>query len=259
MKKCCFCNQKKPLSDYYINKRSSDGYWAWCKTCEKQFLVDSKKGVMKYVLSFSGGKDSTALLIKIIENKLPLDDIVYFDCEDFEFPEMTEHIKLVEKTFDIKIHRLHPRKPFKQYLHELGWATPQLRWCTNEKINAIRRYTRKYRPLTQYIGYASDETMRINRATKKNNDRKRDYNIYYSFPLVDIGITEQQALEICKSYGFNWGGLYDIRKRVSCYCCPLQKKSDIDILKNTHPKLYCNILKLNKLIKPEYEFTKFIS
>jgi 3'-phosphoadenosine 5'-phosphosulfate sulfotransferase (PAPS reductase)/FAD synthetase len=257
MKTCYFCNKQKNESEYYINKRSHDGLWSWCKECEKEIKENRKSNEMKYVLSFSGGKDSTALLIKIIENKLPLNDIVYFDCEDFEFPEMNMHIKKVEKTFNIKIHRLHSVKPFEQYLSELGWATPNLRWCTNEKINAIRRYSRKYRPLTQYIGYAADEKMRINRATKKNNKRKRDYDIHYSFPLVDLGITEQQALEICKSYGFDWSGLYNNRKRVSCYCCPLQKKSDIELLKQTHPELYNNILKFNELIKPEYYFTKF--
>ena len=47
---------------------------------------------MKHVVSFSGGKDSTAMLLMMLERGWPVDDIIYFDCGDWEFPQMHEHI-----------------------------------------------------------------------------------------------------------------------------------------------------------------------
>ena len=46
----------------------------------------------KYIASLSGGKDSTAMLLKIIELGLPLDDIIFIDTGK-EYPEMYRHIQ----------------------------------------------------------------------------------------------------------------------------------------------------------------------
>ena len=48
-----------------------------------------------HVVSFSGGKDSTAMLLRMIEEDYPIDIILYCDT-GLEFPEMEEHIYKVE-------------------------------------------------------------------------------------------------------------------------------------------------------------------
>ena len=48
------------------------------------------------VVSFSGGKDSTAMLLKMIEEKIPIDCILFCDT-GLEFPQMYEHIDKIEK------------------------------------------------------------------------------------------------------------------------------------------------------------------
>ena len=63
---------------------------------------------MKYIASFSGGKDSTAMLLKLIEEDWPLDDIVFFDT-GWEFPQMLDHIDRVEQYIRRPITRLQPR------------------------------------------------------------------------------------------------------------------------------------------------------
>lgn len=50
---------------------------------------------MKHIVSFSGGKDSTAMLLMMIEKGMQIDDIIFCDTGK-EFPEMYEHIKQVE-------------------------------------------------------------------------------------------------------------------------------------------------------------------
>ena len=50
---------------------------------------------IKHIVSFSGGKDSTAMLLMMIENN-KIDEIIFLDTT-VEFPQMYEHIEKVEK------------------------------------------------------------------------------------------------------------------------------------------------------------------
>lgn len=255
LKICCNCGENKPLNEYFISKQTNDGHWHWCKKCEEK--ARKQDSDYKHILSFSGGKDSTALLILLLEKKFPLDKIVYFDCEEFEFPEMLAHIEKVKKMFNIEIEVCKTVKPWLQYLKELGWASPWLRWCTNEKINSIRRKIRFHRPHIQYIGYAADEVKRINRALSKNKKRKRDYFSIYNYPLVNYGITEKRALEICYANGFDFGGLYDYWDRVSCWCCPLQSNTDLQKLREVRPELYKKLWELNDLCPDKHKWGNY--
>lgn len=51
---------------------------------------------MKHIVSFSGGKDSTAMLLKMLENNMQIDEIIYCDTGK-DFPQMYEHIKQVKQ------------------------------------------------------------------------------------------------------------------------------------------------------------------
>ncbi|WP_147369010.1 phosphoadenosine phosphosulfate reductase domain-containing protein, partial [Fusobacterium necrophorum] len=65
----------------------------------------------KHIVSFSGGKDSTAMLLMMLEKKLKVDDIVFLDT-GVEFPEMYEHIEKIEKNINRKITKLKAEKSF---------------------------------------------------------------------------------------------------------------------------------------------------
>ena len=47
-------------------------------------------------VSFSGGKDSTALLLRMLEEGMPI-DIILFNETGLDFPEMEAHIEKVEQ------------------------------------------------------------------------------------------------------------------------------------------------------------------
>ena len=44
---------------------------------------------------------------------------------------------------------------------------------------------------------------------------------------MDWNITEAECLRYCYDHGFDWDGLYEIFRRVSCWCCPLQSLSEL--------------------------------
>ena len=48
-----------------------------------------------HAISFSGGKDSTAMLLLMIERDLPINTVLWADT-GMEFPEMYDHIRKVD-------------------------------------------------------------------------------------------------------------------------------------------------------------------
>ena len=118
-----------------------------------------------------------------------------------------------------------------------GWPNPRVRWCTGHlKTMLVDRTLRQVKEkcsAIQYVGIAADESHRC-----KNDKSKR-------YPLVEWGLTETQAQQICYDRGFDWGGLYEIYNRCSCWCCPLQRIGELRKLRQ-HPDLWRRLLDMDK-------------
>lgn len=133
---------------------------------------------MKHIVSFSGGKDSTAMLLLMIEKGMQVDEIIFLDTT-IEFPQMYNHLKKVEKYIGRKITILKPENNFEYMMFDYvkkkgknkgkkgyGWSSARLRWCTRYfKQGAIKRYLKqKYGKdvkTIEYIGIAFDEPERL--------------------------------------------------------------------------------------------------
>lgn len=209
-----------------------------------------------YVVNFSGGKDSTAMLLRMLELNMPVDEILFCDTT-VEFPQMYEHIEKVEKYINRKIKRLKVSGSYEYFLLKYkvngrdgqvkqGYSFPdfQMRWCTAMfKRDLVNRYLRTKKPLNivQYIGIAADEPERI-----------KDKN----YPLVNWGWTEADCLKYCYDKGFDWGGLYEIFERVSCWCCPLKNMNELRQLRKHFPELWQKLLEWQsqtwRKFKPRY-------
>ena len=132
-----------------------------------------------HIVSLSGGKDSTAMLLRMLEEGWPVDLILFCDT-GLEFDGMYHHIEKLEKYIGRPITRLKSEYSFEYLLLEhmprrknpelfgrkgYSWAGPRNRWCTAMlKQRIIDRYLRnlaKKYELVQYIGIAADEPQRI--------------------------------------------------------------------------------------------------
>lgn len=198
-----------------------------------------------HVVSLSGGKDSTAMLLMMLERGMQVDEVIFFDT-GWEFPAMYDHIALVEERTGIAVTRLRPDKPFEHYMFDhirtrgaykgmagWGWARPRGRWCTKLKTSAIDKHVHALadgREVVRYIGIAADEPRRI-----------REFN----YPLAEWGVTEAEALAYCYDHGFDWGGLYEHFRRVSCWCCPLQPLAELRKLRREFPELWARLLDMD--------------
>lgn len=94
---------------------------------------------MKYVCCFSGGKDSTAMLIHLLENDLPLDEILYVNVGDWIWKSAQEHIKQVENTLNVKITQIDVTDELDKGFQRWGFPSFLNRWCTGVKKRCNER------------------------------------------------------------------------------------------------------------------------
>lgn len=210
---------------------------------------------MKHIVQFSGGKDSTCMLLMMLERDMPIDDIIFCDTT-MEFPGMYDHIAKVEGYIGRKVTRLRSPHDFIYYFAQYrktrgknkgecgyGWPRMWTRWCTRLfKIDLTDKYLRNIGEYVLYIGIARDEP--------KRHKKRRDNVIH---PLYDWGITESMALKYCYDHGFDWGGLYERFRRVSCWCCPLQGIGELRNLRKYYPELWKKLKEMDDM--REYKFS----
>ena len=70
-----------------------------------------------HVVSLSGGKDSTAMLLMMLERNMPIDHILLCDT-GMEFPAMYDHLDKLEHYTGRPITRIRADKSFQYYLLE---------------------------------------------------------------------------------------------------------------------------------------------
>ena len=55
----------------------------------------------KIIVSFSGGKDSTWMLLELIRRSEHIDEVVFFDT-GWEFPQMLRHVEKIKKLVELE-------------------------------------------------------------------------------------------------------------------------------------------------------------
>lgn len=204
--------------------------------------------MIKNIVSFSGGKDSTCLLLKMIEKGIQVDRVMCVDTTK-EFPQMYDHIQKVQAMIDplkIEIVKIAFDYWFGEHIKTkgknkgkigYGWPDFRNRWCTALKREAVKKLQKTIAEKSiQFHGIAFDE--------KKRTDNNEGRNIKY--PLVDWKMTEKDCLEYCYSKGLDWGGLYEKFHRVSCWCCPLSRIGELKILYKEFPELWDELKEMDK-------------
>ena len=232
---------------------------------EQSRCCQTDNGGFLHSISVSGGKDSTAAAILMVEKGMPLDYAIYADT-GMDFPEIQEHIeKLDDYLFrerGIHITRLKHPKGFEYLMFDTpiekprsaekrnllgiplngyGWPGIRTRWCTGQlKTHLITKEVNRLkakRKLLQYVGIAADEAWRC-------KDKR--------YPLVECGITEAQALQMCYDHGFDFGGIYEIYHRCSCFCCPFQRINELRQLRKHHPELWKKLWEMDERARAQF-------
>lgn len=207
------------------------------------------------VVSLSGGKDSTAMLLRMMEIGEHIDEVVNVDT-GMEFPAMYEHLDTIRRQVEaagIKYTRLANEKGFEYIMlrqpieskkfgthYGYGWPTPVIRWCTRHmKLDLLERHAKEIREhynLIQCVGIACDEYKRLERPQNNKPGIRH--------PLVEWEWSEADCLEYClerERADSGWAELYRLFNRVSCWCCPLAPISELRKLWKHYPDLWARL------------------
>lgn len=215
---------------------------------------------MKYIASWSGGKDSTASIILAHEHNEPLDLIIFsevmFDKEiSGELPEHIDFIKNraipVFKSWGYEVKILRSDKTymdcFSQKLSErsshkelvgMKWGFPRVGQCVINsqcKIKQMKQFLKNLEfEFTQYIGIAVDEPVRMERIVNSGNKVSL---------LEKYGYTEQMAFDLCKKYDL-LSPIYGFTNRGGCWFCPNMRYTQLKHLRTHHRDLWDKLLEL---------------
>ena len=192
---------------------------------------------MKKIVSFSGGKDSTAMLLHMIELNYEIDEIVFADT-GFEFPELYEYIDRIQQHIGRKITILKPQKDlFEKWFYgesTRGKSKGNIRgfplkafpcWWTREaKIKPLFEFQKDADVV--YVGIAFDE---------KNRMSIKDPRIQY--PLIEWEWTEQDCVDYLNEKGL-FNPLYVNFNRLGCWFCQKQSVSSLYVVWKNYPDLW---------------------
>jgi len=206
---------------------------------------------MKTVVSFSGGKDSTAMLLRLLELGEPIDEIIFADS-GFEFPELYDYIKRIEKYIGRSITILQPqeglfekwfageitRGKYKGKIRGLPMLVNPCWWTRESKLLPLQKAHKDANIV--YVGIAYDERERMSKVDGK-----------LRYPLVDWKWTEQDCIDYLNKKGL-FNPLYVNFGRLGCFWCPKQGEGSLFVVWKLYPGLW-NEMKMME--KKNFEFT----
>lgn len=211
---------------------------------------------MKYIASWSGGKDSTASIILAHEHEEPLDLIIFSEVmfDKDTSGELPEHIDFINnkaipvfESWGYEVEILRSDKTYMDCFHHrtvrgknvgmkkgfvMSGHCDVQRDC---KLRAIQNFWKSVEgEFTQYIGIAVDEPVRMERVVKAGNQVSL---------LQKYGYTEQMAFDLCKEYDL-LSPIYSFTNRGGCWFCPNMRMNQLRHLRANHRDLWDKLLAL---------------
>lgn len=215
---------------------------------------------MKKIASCSFGKDSLAAIIVSEERGVHIDEAVYCRImfDDTISAEPPEHedfiheiaIPTLEKRYGIKTKIVQAKETycdrfFTKYQRggKIGkiYGFPMRRgaWCNSHlKLRPIAEWKRQMKEdYITVVGIAADEAERIERKTVQGK----------LLPLVQYGIVEAQAFEICEKAGLLSPAYSKGRTRLGCWFCHNQRIAELRRLRKEYPELWQRLMTLDEI------------
>lgn len=210
----------------------------------------------KYLLSVSGGKDSTAMILYFKESLIDPDlvDYVFMDTgwEDYR---TYEYLNYLEQTFSITINRIRANLTIKEEhkeiyekclkvlnkdhsdfiirtLNSYMFPNTYIKWCTERlKIRPFNRFVKNSEiEYVSCVGIRKEESLR--RAKLEAWEYNQGFDLWVHRPLIEWSY--QDVIDIHKRHNVRPNPLYlEGANRVGCYPCIHMNKQE---MQNVDPK-----------------------
>ena len=198
------------------------------------------------VVSFGGGLNSTALLVKWVLDANPPPHLILFADTGCERPDVYAHIERFSSwlvSHDMPAIQVVKKGGRAETLEQYALRTKHLpslaygrKSCSHKfKIEPQDRTVNRWPParkawadgrrVVKLIGYGAEEQKRISKA------RIEDDKYVYRFPLDEWGVDRAGCVRLCERAGVPVPG------KSSCFFCPASKKQEIATLARVYPDL----------------------
>ena len=203
----------------------------------------------KHIVAFSGGKDSAAMLLRMIELNMPIDQILFCDTTK-EFPQLLEYVKRMSdytlKTIGVPVTWLKSTRTWDDWFYGgitrgdrkgqiRGWPLMAFHcwWSRESKFKLMDPLSIGHE---RYLGFGANEVKRVKAGRKKEG---------YNFPLYDWNWTEAMALEYLEEKGWAEQCHRDFN-RTGCYLCPKQGLPALKTLCKKYPNEWAELMRYAK-------------
>jgi 3'-phosphoadenosine 5'-phosphosulfate sulfotransferase (PAPS reductase)/FAD synthetase len=200
---------------------------------------------VKNIISFSGGKDSTALILWAIENLKEFDTV--FCDTGWEHPITYEYIQYInEKLLDAKLNIIKSKKYngfYDMCIKKKRVPSTMARFCTEAlKIKPMQEFVKQFLPDTEiYVG------IRANESYSRSKLPMKAYADIYNCDIVRplLHWTAQDCFDIMKRHNIKPNPLYKMgMKRVGCMPCVMVSHKEMKSIYDRFPEIANNIQKL---------------
>ena len=199
---------------------------------------------MKQYIAFSGGKDSTAMLLRMIELGEQIDGVFFADTGE-EWDLLHEYIKNIEKLTGLTIEVIQPKYSLwdgMDHINVKGKSKGEYRGfplafdpCYFMRDSKFLPQQERTKDGIVCIGYASDEPDRGKVAKEKGLIR---------CPLQEWGWTENMCADYLNRKSL-LNPLYTNFNRLGCIPCPKQGMASLYVIWKMHPDKWEYIRKFN--------------
>ena len=195
-----------------------------------------------HIVNCSLGKDSVALLIRMVQEGWKIDKVLFADLgEDAEFQETYGFLKKVESTLGVQIERVtsdcwtwddifYSKQVKGKHIGKCRGFPPAVGPGCRYKGRLKQEPLQKAQGVgnTIYLGIAVDEK---HRAEAKHYLSQPNT---YRFPLIEWNMTEADCKSLCQQYDL-LHPLYQYFERLGCWQCPKQSLQSLRQLRKHWP------------------------
>lgn len=186
---------------------------------------------------FSGGMESTAMLVLESQRIIDTGAIVRMADTGKQFPEMALHFRQVEHKLGFFIVTPPRRITFDEFLFDRGGMIRKgtIDCSKRMKRSNLARHMKSFPPPYEVnIGFNADEEDRADDFTKRNEKPW----LHWRYPLIEARVNRPQSVEICRAAGLNIVvEMYRKMGRFDCYFCGNQKPSQALKVVDHYPQL----------------------
>jgi len=210
---------------------------------------------MKYIVSYSGGKDSTATLLWAYERYAPENIIVAFCDTGWETRTTYDYVEYISEwceSKDISFNKIKPAMQFEELVyHKKMFPRSFRRYCTQMlKIKPFFMFISQIQQKEVLVGERSQESP--SREKKAHTEFNEYYNCYLHRPIKDW--THDDVFKIHQKHNIKHNPMYDLGfSRVGCAPCIMANKKDIALINKYFPEQIDKIKKLENNLQQKRE------